>query len=256
MAAAYKLGKRPARKGAISFHLADYLDLTALPRPPLVFGHHRVGTPWGMLKNDEFSCCVFAGAAHEHMVWSYEGGIPVPHFSDEGVLADYAAVTGFDPKNADSDAGTDMADAAKYRRSTGVIDAAGNRHKIDAYLSLRAGHPEDLAIAAYVFGAVGIGLQLPNYAFDQLDEGRPWVPLAKGAVAGGHYVPVIGRNSHGNFLVVTWGVIHAMTPDFYARYSDEAVAYLELGILKDGKSPEGFDEAALRRNLTALGKPK
>lgn len=251
----YKLGKRPARKGAVSFKLADYFDLSALPKPPPRFGHEKVGAPWGMFQNDKYSCCVFAGAAHEHMVWSHEGGTTA-RFSDDAILADYAAVTGFDKSNPDTDLGTDMGEAASYRRKVGVLDSAGVRHKIDSYLALRAGHPEDLAIAAYMFGAVGVGLQLPEYAMDQLDTEKPWVPLAKGGMAGGHYVPCIGRNSSGDFLVVTWGVIHAMSADFYARYSDEAVVYLNLEILKNGKSPEGFDEAALRQNLTALGKPK
>lgn len=251
----YKLGKKNARKGAVSFKLTDYLDLSAMPKPPMRIGHESIGHPWGMLKNDEFSCCVFAGAAHEHMVWTHEGGATAL-FNDDGVLADYAAVTGFKSSDPDTDQGTDMGDAARYRRKVGVLDAAGKRHKIDSYLALREGEPDHLALAAYMFGAVGVGIQLPNYAMDQLDAGKPWEPLSKRGMAGGHYVPCIGRNSSGNFLVITWGVVHAMTPEFYARYSDEAVAYLNLDILRNGKSPEGFDEPALRRNLGALGKPK
>lgn len=254
--AEYRLGKRPARKGAISFKLTDYLDMSAFPKPPVRIGHESIGQPWGMFANDKYSDCVFAGAAHEHMVWKHEAGGRVS-FNDAGVLADYSAVTGFKPHDPDSDQGTDMGEAAAYRRKTGIIDSVGVRHRIDSYLGLREGEPDHLAIAAYLFGAVGIGLQLPNSAMDQLDAKKPWEPVAKtGGMAGGHYVPCIGRNSKGDFLVVTWGAIQAMSPAFYARFNDESVAYLNLDILKDGKSPEGFDEAALRRNLNALGKPK
>lgn len=252
----YKLGKRPARKGAISFKLHDYVDRSGLPLVPLRIGHEKIGRPWGMFKNDEYSCCVFAGAAHEHMIWAHEGGNNALGFTDENVLADYAAVTGFDPKDADSDNGTDMAAAASYRRKTGIIDSAGIRHKVDTYLALREGNPDDLALACYLSGGVGVGLQLPNAAMDQFDAEKPWVPVAKGGMAGGHYVNCLGRNTAGDFLIVSWGRIQAMSPKFYAKYSDEAVCYLSLEVLRNEVSPEGFDLKSLKMHLAKLAKPR
>lgn len=249
-----RLGKKPARKGAISFKFGDYFDRSALPVPPMRIGHEKIGAPWGMFLNDKYSCCVFAGAAHEHMVWTHEGGATAS-FVDANVLADYAAVTGFKVGDSNTDQGTDMGDAAKYRRTVGVVDASGNRHKIDSYLALREGEPADLALATFLTGAVGVGLQLPNSALDQFDAGQPWVPLAKNGMAGGHYVPCIGRNTAGQFLVVTWGRIQAMSPEFYARYSDEATCYLSLEVIRDRVSPEGFDEASLKTQLARLAKP-
>lgn len=251
-----RLGKLPARKGAITFGIGQFFERSELPKPPMRIGHEKIGMPWGMFANDKHSCCVFSGAAHEHMIWTHEGGATVP-FNDAGVLADYAAVTGFDPTNPDSDRGTDMEMAAAYRRKTGVIDAAGNRHKIDAYLAPRVGNVDDLALLTYLTGAVGVGLMLPNSAMDQFDGQQPWVPLAKGGgSAGGHYVTCLGRSTAGMFLVVTWGRIHAMSPTFYERYSDESVGYLSLAILRGKVSPEGFDEPTLRAHLGKLGKPK
>lgn len=250
---AYKLGKRPARKGSIAIAFGDVFDRSALPTPPLRFGHESIGQPWGMLGNDNYSNCVFAGAAHEHMVWTHEGGIGTARFDQKSVLSDYSAVTGFDPNNPDSDAGTDMQQAAEYRRKVGVIDEHGVRHKIDAYVSLRAGNVEDILLATYLLGAVGIGLNLPLGAMDAFDAGKPWTDIHQ-PVDGGHYVPCIGRNSAGNILIVTWGRIQAMTPAFCARYCDEAIAYLSLEMIRqsDKVSPEGFDEAALRSNLHKL----
>lgn len=249
---AHKLGKKPARPGAVSFRFGDFFDRRKLPAPPARFGHESIGRAWGMLANDDWSNCVFAGAAHETMMWCAILG-KMARFSNASVLGDYAAVTGFDPARPESDQGTDMTEAASYRRKTGVLDAAGNRHTIDAYVAIRAGDVLDLAVATYLTNAVGVGLRFPDYAMDQFDAREPWhfVP-GKPEPVGGHYVPCLGRNTAGNYMVVTWGRIHAMTPDFYATYCDEALAYVSFEQLRDNVSPEGFDAATLRHNLAAL----
>lgn len=250
-----KLGKKPARKGAISFKLGTFIDRSSMPKPPMVIGHEKIGMPWGVLGNEDYSNCVFAGAAHEHMVWTHEGGAPTACFTLDNVLSDYSAVTGFDRNKPDTDQGTDMEAAANYRRNTGIVDASGVRHKIDAYVAPMIGDPSDLALLAYLTGAVGVGLMLPNSAMDQFDAEEPWdFKASNRGMAGGHYVPCIGRNHLGNFIVITWGRIQAMTPAFYSRFSDEAAGYLSLEVLRDRVSPEGFDEATLRSHLSSLGK--
>ena len=87
----FKLGKKPARPGAVKFKLAN---------------------------------CVWAGAAHETMLWNKEAARTIT-FNDQSVLKDYSAVTGFNPNDPNTDQGTDMQVAASYRRKTGVHDAAG-----------------------------------------------------------------------------------------------------------------------------------
>jgi hypothetical protein len=252
----HHLGKRAARHGAIKMQLGAYLTPSELPKPSPVFGHYGrgVGLPWGMLGNDKCGCCVWAGAAHETMVWTHKsgGGIPAM-FSENSVLADYSAQTGYNPADPNTDTGTDMQAAASYRRRVGVLDAAGARHRVQAYAALRRGDAAQLALAAYLFGAVGVGLQLPSYAEQRFDAWRPWVPEhADNGIAGGHYVSVVGRNSAGDFLVVTWGRLHAMSPAFYSTYSDEAVAFLTAENLTNNVSPEGLNVAQLREDLAAL----
>src|SRR4051794_17808270 len=98
-----KLGKKPARPGAVRFALADYVDTAALPKPPRHFGHEDLveSVGWHMLGNDQWGDCVFPGAAHETMMWAREGGGSVA-FSTASVLADYSAVTGFVPESPDT----------------------------------------------------------------------------------------------------------------------------------------------------------
>src|SRR5882757_1904530 len=113
-----KLGKLPARPNAVTFKLIDYA--VALLVPPKTFGHQKLQTTWGMLGNDKYGDCVWAGAAHETMLWNKEASKTVT-FTDNEVLSDYSAVTGFNPSDPNSDQGTDMQVAASYRRKTGII---------------------------------------------------------------------------------------------------------------------------------------
>ncbi len=248
-----KLGKLPARPNAVKFGFSTFFDVTHLPVPPASFGHGALVEKWYGLGNDKWGCCVFAGAAHEHMMWSMEGGESRARFTIADVLSDYGAVTGFDPNNPTTDQGTDMQVAASYRRLTGIRDATGARHKIDAYVSITTGSPTQLAVATYFAGAVGVGLQFPYSAMEQFDHEKPWDVVPGARVSGGHYVPCVGKLDNGNFLVVSWGRIQQMTPAFYQKYNDESVAYLSLEILsKSGLSPEGFNATLLRQYLKGV----
>src|SRR5213078_258313 len=111
-----KLGKLPHVPDDRDLKLADYLKTSVLPRPPKTFGHEKAFpvNGWETLGNDQYGDCVFAGAAHETMLWNAEAKHGVT-FTDQSVLSDYSAVTGFDPHNPDSDQGTVVRDALNYR---------------------------------------------------------------------------------------------------------------------------------------------
>jgi hypothetical protein len=246
----FKFGKKPARAGAISFALSDYADFSKLPPVPKTFGHEAlIGADWGMLGNDQYGDCVWAGAAHETLLWNAEAKHPVV-FSAESVLSDYASVTGFNPNNPDSDQGTDVGVAAAYRRKTGVLDQAGNRHQVAAYLALKPGNMTELYAAMYLFGAVGIGIEVPSSAMDQFNEGKPWSVVHGSQIEGGHYIPLVAKRT--NLECVTWGKLQQVTTGFYERYCDEAVVYLSAEALVNGKSPEAFDYAQLQADLQTI----
>lgn len=248
-----KLGKKPARPEAVSFKFANYVDLAVLPKPPRRFGHIDLmgSVRWGMLGNDRWGDCVLAGAAHETMVWNREAGRTVD-FDDQAVLADYGAVTGFNPNQPWTDQGTDMKDAASYRRKVGVRDASGQRHQILSYLALEPGDVRQLYVASYLFGAVGMGFLFPSSAMDQFNRGRMWTP-SNAPIEGGHYVSVVVKRAH--MECVTWGRLQPFTLAFYEKYTDEALVYLSEERLDGltGRSLEGFDREQLLADLNALG---
>jgi hypothetical protein len=119
------------------------------------------------------------------------------------------------------------------------------------YLALEPGNLGHLYQAVFLFGAVGIGLQLPQSALDQFDQGKPWSVVPGSPNEGGHYVPLLGRTASG-LAVVTWGDTQLMSEAFLTTYCDEAVAYVSQEGLVDRKSPEGFDYAALLEDLKEL----
>ncbi len=246
-----KLGKTPARPGSIPLRMADYLDLSKLPPIPANFGHEAVvGADWGVLGNDTAGNCVFAGGCHETMLWNKEAGRTVA-FTSANALSDYSAVTGYKATDPSTDNGTDMGLAATYRMNTGLIDANGIRHKVAAALSIDAGNVAQLKAAAYLFSAVGIGIEFPSTAMDQFNAGGEWLYVHGVKIEGGHYVPLVGQRN--NVLhVVTWGRVQPMSQKFFATYCDEAVAYLSEEMLINGKSIDGFDKAALLADLGAL----
>jgi hypothetical protein len=247
----YKLGKRPARRDAFRLRLGDYLKIAALPPLPQVFGHQNLIASWPMLANDRYGDCVWAGAAHETMLLEKEGDKDVI-FNDDNVLSDYAASTGFCLADPTSDNGTDMQAAAAYRQKTGIVDAAGQRHKIAAYVMIEPGNVEHLYCASYLFGAVGIGLTLPASALDQAARGETWDIVNGSAIDGGHYVPLVGRGADGHLATVSWGALQSMTERFFVKYCDEAAAYVSTECLVNQKSPEGFDYDTLVGDLAAL----
>lgn len=245
----FRLGKKPARPGATRLRFAAYLRPT-LPVPPAEFGYEgELPADCGMLANDRFGDCVWAGAAHETMLWDQLAGAAVA-FSDEAVLADYATVTGFDPDDPATDQGTDVQRAASYRRQIGVVDAAGERHRIGAYVALKPGDLDEHKVACLLFGAVGVGLSIGDNQIAQFLAGAPW-DGGLGGNAGGHYVPLVGYRD-GHFLVVTFGRIQRIAPAFLQANEDEALAYLSEEMVAGGKQPTGFDLATLRADLAAV----
>jgi hypothetical protein len=249
----FKLGKAPARKDAVKLKLRDYLTPAALPAPrdPNNFGHEElVKLPWDMLGNDQFGDCVWAGAAHETMLFNAAAGRDV-RFDADHLLADYSTVTGFSRADPNSDQGTDVQLAASYRRDVGVADATGTRHKVAVYLAITPGDVHEHILALYLFGAVGLGIRVPSYAQDQFTAGQPWSKRLFYNIEGGHYVPIVARRG-GQFIVVTWGREQAMTDGFFKTFNDESVVYLSEEALNHGQSLEGFNDQQLLADLSAL----
>jgi hypothetical protein len=246
----YRLGKKPARFGAILMSVQDYFALDKLPTPPPSFGNYAPQYRMGL--NDKLGTCVIVGAQNETIDWYNDVGRQV-EFDDAGIRADYTAVAGFDPHNArETDNGTDMGAMARYRKNTGILDAHGQRHKVDGYAKVPLHRLDWIKTLAWLFGGVGFGFLFPTSAKGQFDRGEPWAVVQGDDIEGGHYVPLLGLNEAGNFVCTSWGQRQEMTQDFAMKYMDELIVWFDLDRMKDGLSPENFNEAALVADLAAV----
>lgn len=250
----YAMGKKEARKDSVLFEFSRYFSKSDLPTPPKVFGVWQHFWNIKMFQNNRIGDCVFAGAANETSSWYHDIGKWV-EFMDDGVLSDYAAVSGYVAGDKKTDTGADMGKASEYRRKTGIIDRYGRRHHIDAYVRLRTGEFEDLVTAMYLFGAVGIGIVVPDYFQSDFDAGIPWDAKNYKKNVGGHYIPGVGIDHDGNIVCVSWGRYHRMTKEFYERHNDESVCYFTLERTMNRTSPEGFHAKKLLEDLKSLKKP-
>ena len=245
-----KLGRNPSPEPA-KFKLTDYL--VALPKPPAQFGHESVipQGPQYMYGNDKYGDCVWAAKANCIIEINGAVGRKVV-FSEESVLSDYSAVTGFNPDDPSTDQGTDMQVAASYFRKTGVLDANGNRHKIGAYLAITPGNWAEHLVAMWLFGNVDIGINFPASAMAQFDKGLYWSLVKSSPLQGGHDVMLPShRGTHIDCM--TWGRLQPMTQAFFKFYNDESLVYLSPEMLDgQGLSPEHFNYAQLNADLSAL----
>lgn len=246
-------GKTPARPDAVSLKFSKVFNISKIPVPPAYFGHESLvptGT-WGMLANDICGDCVWAGAAHEHLLWMAAGGLPRASFTNTTVLGDYTAVTGYNPSIPNTDVGTDLLTAAAYRKNTGILDAAGNRHKIDAFVSIKPGALDQLTLSTWLFGVTGVGVVVPSSMGAQFDAGEVWDVVPGDTTNDGHYIPCVGLNSAGNFVFVSWGKLQAATPAWVETYMDEGLSYLDQEMISASTkmSRESFDLATLVQYL-------
>lgn len=255
---ALKLGKAPARPGAVTFKFSDFASISQMPEPPSYFGHERLVKHWGMQGNDVAGDCVFAGAAHEIMLWNAEAGKTVD-ISERTTLENYGRFTGYDPAQTDprsgenpTDMGTDVADWLSHRRKVGFLDDHGKPHKIGAYISLEPGNSDQLRYASYYFDGVGIGLSFPRQWMDIFNQGgRVWPALRNPNYVGGHYVTSVAFRDHRP-AIITWGQKIELTIGAYHQTCDEAYAYLTPEKLAKGVDLQGFDYTKLTDYLRQL----
>jgi hypothetical protein len=247
----FKLGRKPSPPDSRDLQFANYRT-TALPALPASWGYDNIIAPngWGMLGNDSVGDCVWAGAAHEHMLETIVTGKPAT-FTAEGVLSDYSACTGFDPQDPSTDQGTDPRTAMKYRQKTGIIDAAGKRHKIAAYLALDPHNLTQLEEACYLFGSVGLCWNLPESAQTEFQADKEWTYVPDSPIEGGHYTPLFAKRRH--LELCTWSRIVPFTEAFAAHYLDAAWTTISVDWLEqNGTTVQGFDLQQLLADQAAL----
>jgi hypothetical protein len=244
--AAQMLGKLPVRTDVRTLSLARYVDGARLPSPPESFDETSGVDSWPMYRNDEIGDCTTAAAAHMIEAWTAAGRGRAVKLSERAVLDAFDHVKLIDPFTGEE--GAVELDVLRYWRATGI-----GRHRIGAYARVAVHDQRLVRTAAWLFGGLYIGLQMPLTARAQ--PVWEWTGSLAGPARpgswGGHAVDVVRYDRNG-LTVVTWGRLQELTWSFWGRYCDEAYCILSDDFLKKGNAPNGFDLAALEADLALV----
>lgn len=246
----FRLGKHRPKEDPRTLRLARYIDVKAvqgLPAYPGTYDLSPAVPDWPVYLNDRLGDCAIAAPAHLIEGWTANVGSLVK-LVDDDVLRAYEAVGGYRPGNPSTDNGCNMLDVLNYWRKTGI----GGR-TIQAFAAVDLKNHSEVKAALWLFGGIYLGLGLPVSA--QAQVGKRWTAptSTRGNGApyswGGHAVNLVAHNRAGS-TSITWGLKQPMTWGFMDAYADEGfVAFSSDWLSATGKSPQGFDSAALLADL-------
>jgi hypothetical protein len=228
------------------FALRRFLNVPQLP--PL---EPKVERPAGyqprMFANDRLGDCTIAGKANFTLLSAARVKAPAPNISDQDVVSDYSAETGYNPADPATDQGAIELDILNHWRKAPFAGV-----QLAAFVSIDTNDLELLRYGIQLFGAVYVGLALPVTAQHQV--GKLW-DTAPGMVPGdwgGHCVIVSAYDYAASSPVLdadTWGASQLMSEAFWRACGDEAYAPLPT----DYQNVPGLDYTALEAELGQLG---
>jgi hypothetical protein len=219
----FKLGKAAAREDRRNLMLATLLK--AIPSPPSAYDFDlaHAGIPTPMFANDVHGDCVIAGRAHQTLRFEDIEQGSVLMIADKDVLKEYFKESG------GADTGLIVLDSLKLWRSKGW-KVGKKAYRIQAFAEVNFRNRVEVRQAIYADVGLGLGVQLPIAAQNQMQSGRPWdVTSGTGSERGswgGHYVYVPGYTPAGP-VCVTWGKKQQMTWAWLSKYCDEAYAIFD-----------------------------
>lgn len=250
----FKLGRLPEDPSKPRLTLAPHLRATA--PPPVSADWYSHVQAWGVLGNQTWGNCVFAGNGHivEQQTALGEGDEII--VTDQEALLEYSLVTGFDPNAGPP--GENPTDQGAYIQD-GLADLRKNGlagQKIAAFARVAQGNQTEVKTALAELGALSLGVNLPQSAMDQFDAGQPWTVSGDGTILGGHCIIAVGYDAE-YVHIVSWGKVVPAAWEWLAEYCDEAWAVVSaMWAGKGGKDPEGVDLYGLGQEFAALtGEP-
>ena len=207
----------------------------------------------GMLGNDQYGDCVYAGDGHTVEEQTFYGQGAEYAVTTAQVLAAYTQMTGFNPADPNTDNGDTVQNGLTFLRKTGF-----GGHVLAAFAEIDPTNITDVKLAVAEFGVVAIGMAFPAIAMTQFNAGKPWdVTKNDGAIEGGHRVAVVGYDAT-YLYVFTWNAVQKMTYAFWNKYvaANGGEAWASIGLdwinAASGLDPAGVDKYAFGAQFAAL----
>lgn len=255
--------RRPKHTASTHPHLfrsvLDVFDQAQLPTPPSSLDYYSdaMAALSDIDGNGEYGDCVCAWIIHMVCALTAAAGNPVVLGRAEA-LALYAAITGFNPNDPNTDQGTDPIAALQYLQKHG-IDGKG-AHKIAGWLTVPANNPTLIRQMLTVFGpALMMWLELPDPYEGEAAPGATW-DVGTPNPNNGHCIGSIGFVPQ-KLAIDTWGLVPMyMTDAAVAELCTEnAGGGLVIVLTEDWinkakqQAPSGLDMAALTAILDQFG---
>jgi hypothetical protein len=209
--------------------------------------------------NDTHGDCVEAEDAHYIGVLTGNAGT-IYAYTDAQTLADYSAITGFNPSDPSTDQGTDPVASMNYRVTTGYADGS----KDAGWVMVDATSQAEVEYAINTFGNIKMWFGIPDSIVNAIPQSGGFVwDVSAGApnqnnghcIGGYGFNPtsgmVVGVTAQG-VIIATWGMLGVITwAALAAWFIPSQGGGLAVRVSKDwvskasGKTPEGLDVVGL-----------
>jgi len=252
----YRKGKKGFRQKTNILKYKDYRIIEKIALPGFPLGYASGVNLSQMFLNDKLGDCACACTLHLREVFTSMGGI-AKLFTDTDAENLYEGGCDYNPKDPSTDQGCEFSTLLQYLKNQGIISS---------FLQLDNTNINEFYEVVYYFGGPFIGVQLPQSAEDQFNNGEAWDVVANdGGILGGHAIggveasaktttlKIVGVTAKGDLIVSTWGGLIPMTPAFFNKYVDEGWLAFDKEILNaQGVTPAGFNFAQLEADEQAI----
>ena len=220
--------------GKLAPHRPDGLHMLAFyQKNPLPIAPESVEVPkisdWGMLANDKYGDCTFAGIVHARMAHATVLGITETFPTDAEVVAAYLAYTN------GQDGGAVEADLLKYWQNNELFGS-----KLAAFAPTDFADFDELKSVISSYGLAYIGIRLPVTFQQQFLANQPWALTGTPAdqqIEGGHCVILVGYDKD-YAQCITWGKVQQVTWEWLRSYMEESWAIITPEIVEKGQYGE------------------
>lgn len=239
---------RSERSPAPKIKLRDFVDIEkAAAKLPVAVeqevDYAHLVPSWPMFGNDKLRDCTCAAAGHAKQV--FDAMVGQPCTVDLRDIERMYEAAGWDPTKVEpngenpTDQGWTLDAAAEYLRGPGLQ----GEPDIDAFAGVSLTDEDEQQVARELFGGTYEGMECPQSALQEAQEGKPWVVVKDSPIAGGHcvYRPKNILASTGYY--VSWGALIPATLEFEKEYIDEIKAFVPHNW--EAKLPEAILELGI-----------
>ena len=222
-----KLG-RLAPNRPEGLHMLAFYQSNPLPVAPDTIPVPNVAS-WGMLANDKYGDCTFAGIVHARMAHAAVLGITETFPTDQEVVDSYLTYTN------GQDLGAVEAALLQYWKNNELFGS-----KLEAFAPTDHADFDELKSVIASYGLAYVGIKLPVTFQQQFISGQPWALTGTPAdqqIEGGHCVILVGYDKD-YVQCITWGKVQQITWEWLRSYMEESWAIITPEIVEKGQYGE------------------